>query len=76
MHQGAKYFAGKLNQCLDEIDAPASLRDRAAILSSTFDIPKQQAWHLLEGQQFPSEDLLKAIAAEFEVDYNWLVGQK
>jgi len=71
-----KHFTEKLNHCLDEIDAPASVRERAAILSKSLDIPKQQAWSLLEGLQTPDPALLQKIAAEFEVDVKWLYGEK
>jgi len=71
-----KAFADKLNQCLDEIDAPSSTRERAAILSKSLDIPKQYAWSLLEGQQAPDQALLEKIATEFEVDIKWLSGEK
>lgn len=74
MTQGAKHFAEKLNRCLDETGAPASARERAAILSKMLDIPKQIAWSLVEGQQRPDSDLLQRIAIEFEVDSKWLAG--
>jgi hypothetical protein len=68
----AKRFAEKLNHCLDETGAPAQVRERAAILSKMLDIPKQQAWSLLEGQQVPDQALMNKIATEFEVDLQWL----
>lgn len=74
MPHSAKHFAEKLNHCLDETDAPAQVRERAAILSKMLDIPKQQAWSILEGQQYPSAELIQRIADEFEVDVNWLTG--
>ena len=70
-----KHFAQKLNQCLDESEAPTPVRERANILSKMLDIPKQQAWSILEGQQLPEETLLQRIAAEFEVDTKWLCGK-
>lgn len=70
-----KYFAAKLNQCLDESEAPAPVRERASILSKMLDIPKQQAWSFLEGHQLPENNLLKRIAEEFEVDPKWLCGE-
>lgn len=74
MTQSAKHFAEKLNRCLDETGAPASARERAAILSKMLDIPKQTAWCLVEGQQRPDPELLERIATEFEVDTKWLAG--
>lgn len=76
MPQGAKHFAERLNHCLDETGAPPSARERAAILSKMLDIPKQQAWSLIEGQQYPDATLLNRIAVEFEVESHWLSGDK
>lgn len=73
MQKSAKHFAEKLNQCLNEIDAPNSSRDRAAILSKLLDIPKQQAWSLVEGHLIPDDTLIKKIATEFDVDAKWLL---
>jgi hypothetical protein len=72
----AKLFAERLNHCLDETDAPSQVRERAVILSKMIDIPKQQAWALLEGQQLPDQALLQQIANEFEVEPDWLIGNK
>lgn len=72
----AKHFAERLNRCLSDTDAPAQLRERAAILSKLLDIPRQDAWSFLEGHQVPHTDILERIADEFEVDPNWLVGEK
>lgn len=72
MSQSAKYFAARLNHCLDETSAPASIRERATVLSKMLDIPKQQAWSFIEGHQIPDQDLLQKIANEFEVDPGWL----
>jgi hypothetical protein len=74
VHVSAKRFAEKLNHCLDETGAPAQVRERACILSKMLDIPKQQAWGLLEGQQVPDQTLLSKVASEFEVDLKWLAG--
>jgi hypothetical protein len=68
----AKEFAEKLNRCLDESDAPAPVRERASILSKMLDIPKQQAWSILEGQLLPEHSIVQRIAVEFEVDLKWL----
>lgn len=75
MQQSAKRFADRLNQCLDDTGAPASERERAIILSKILDIPKQQAWALLEGQTQPDQPTLDKIATEFEVDSAWLSGK-
>lgn len=69
-------FSDRLNTCLDETGAPKSIRERAAVLSKILDIPKQQAWGLLEGHLIPDQDVLKRIADEFEVEIQWLTGDK
>ncbi len=74
MQQIGKHFAEKLNHCLDDTGAPMPMRERAIILSRMLDIPKQQAWSILEGQQLPDSELLGRIAKEFEVDPQWLTG--
>jgi hypothetical protein len=71
----AKDFAEKLNKCLDESEAPALVRERASILSKLLDIPKQQAWSILEGHLLPEHSILQRIAVEFEVDVKWLCGK-
>ncbi len=76
MQQSAKYFATRLNSCLDDTGAPIHARERAAVLSKMINIPKQQAWTLLEGHQLPNSDLIQKIAIEFEVDPEWLIGNK
>lgn len=73
MPQNTKLVAAKLNQCLDELDAPNNSRERSIILSKILNIPKQQAWGLLEGQIYPDDDLLEMIASELEVSSEWLV---
>lgn len=76
MPQSTRYFAERLNHCLDDLDAPASIRERAVILCKMLAIPRQQAWSLLEGHQVPDQHLLNQIASEFEVDSKWLCGEK
>jgi hypothetical protein len=71
-----RVFSERLNHCLDETGAPNSVRERAAILNKLIDIPKQNAWGMLEGHQLPDSVLLKKIADEFEVDPEWLSGDK
>lgn len=71
-----RHFAERLNSCLDETGAPAHTRERAVILSKLLDIPKQQAWSYIEGQQLPESAILQRMADEFEVDPQWLTGEK
>lgn len=76
MSANPKTFSQRLNQCLDETEAPESARDRAVILSKMMEIPRQTAWSLLEGHLLPDELLLQKFAKEFEVDEDWLLGKK
>lgn len=71
-----KHFAERLNKCLDELGVPFDRRGRGAILSKMLQIPRHQAWLLLEGHQLPDEALLNQIAQEFEVEPNWLLAKK
>jgi hypothetical protein len=73
--QKAKHFAERLNSCLDDSGAPSQIRERSVVLGKMLDIPKQQAWSLLEGHQLPNQELLLKIASEFEVDPKWLSGE-
>lgn len=68
MKHNIKSFAQELNKSMDEMEAPANIRERAVILSKILQIPKQQAWGLLEGQIFPDEELLQRIANELEMN--------
>lgn len=76
MAQSAKHFAERLNKCLDDADAPAQVRERSVILSKMLDISKHQAFNLLEGHLLPNQELLQRIAEEFDVDSDWLSGNK
>ncbi|MDR3491744.1 MAG: hypothetical protein P4M12_06835 [Gammaproteobacteria bacterium] len=76
MQQIAKDFAERLNKCLDELNMPVNSRERSVMLSKMLDIPKQQAWSLIEGQLIPNDVLLQQIADELEVETDWLQGKK
>ena len=73
--QNLKIFSERLNQCLDETGAPASARERSAILSKMINIPKPLARSLIEGQQIPDPATLQEIAKEFDIDPKWLTGE-
>lgn len=74
--QSIKHFAERLNSCLDDMGAPGPIKERAVVLGKMLNIPRQQAWALLEGHQIPDRDFLLEIANEFEVDPDWLAGEK
>lgn len=76
MPTSGRVFSERLHHCLDDTDAPASVRERAAILSKMIDIPRQLAWSLLDGHQIPDHNTIEKIAGEFEVDPLWLAGEK
>lgn len=68
MQQNAKQLAIQINKSLNDLGVPINSRERALILSKMLDIPKQQAWGLLEGHALPDDILLKKIAVELEID--------
>jgi hypothetical protein len=71
VQQSAKYFSGRLNQCLDELGVPSGGRERAVLLGKMLHIPKQQAWGLLEGQVFPDKLIFQQLSAELDVEENY-----
>lgn len=73
MIKTAKEIAEKLNQTLDELGLPNNIRERSSLLSKMIDIPKQQAWSLLEGQSLPEGELIEKIATELEIEKEWLI---
>jgi hypothetical protein len=76
VQQNIKHFSARLNECLDNIEAPASTRERATILSKLLTIPKQEAWSLIEGHHPPSPITLEKLSQEFDVPLEWLMGEK
>ena len=76
MTQTPKEFAEKLNKCLDQMDAPASLRERSLVLKKMFKISEEQAIKLVDGKQVPDKALIEKMAEEFEEDVKWLSGEK
>jgi hypothetical protein len=65
--QHAKQLAIQINKSLNDLGVPINSRERALILSKMLDIPKQQAWGLLEGHSLPDDTLLKKIENELEI---------
>lgn len=76
MLQNPRLFLERLNNCFDDTGAPASVRERAVILSKLIDIPRPTAFSMLEGHLLPDDKILQQIADEFEVDATWLAGNK
>jgi hypothetical protein len=68
-----KKLAYQINKSLDEIGVPENSKERVAIFSRMLDIPRQQAWSLLEGQLIPDKAILEKIADELEIDTNLVV---
>lgn len=68
MQQTAKQFAQQLNKVLDDMEVPTPIKERSVILSKMVNIPKQQAWSLLEGHVLPDAHLLNTLIVELEVD--------
>jgi hypothetical protein len=76
VQQLGKQFSERLNKILDELDMPVPIRERAALLSKMLDIPRQQAFSILDGHLIPDAQLLERIAAELEVEPHQLTGSK
>jgi len=68
VQQIAKQLAIQINKTLNDLGVPINSRERAQILSKMLDIPKQQAWGLLEGHSLPDDIILKKISNEFEIE--------
>jgi hypothetical protein len=70
-----RQFSEKLNQELDSIDVPMREDERLEAFSKMFHIPKFKADAILHGVYLPDEKLLHAIADEFEINADWLIGK-
>ena len=70
-----KRFSERLNKELDNIGAPETSAERIEVLSKLVKIPKFKAEALLSGATNPDAALLNALAQEFEVSADWLVGK-
>ncbi|MBV8802136.1 MAG: hypothetical protein JO131_04095 [Gammaproteobacteria bacterium] len=68
MQLSTKKLAHEINKSLDEIGVPENSKERLAIFSRMLDIPRQQAWSILEGQSIPDEKILEKITNELEID--------
>lgn len=73
--QHAKRLADQVNKTLNDLDVPTNSKERAAILSKMLNIPKQQAWSILEGHSLPDEITLKKISNELEIDIHFLINK-
>ena len=70
-----KLFIERLNKELDSIGVPEATGERIEVLSKLVKIPKFKAEALLQGAIIPSEELINALAHEFEVSPQWLLGK-
>jgi hypothetical protein len=69
-------FVERLNQILSEADLPKMPADRAEVFAKIFDLDVITAERIIDGLTLPTENLLNAIAEEFEVTPAWLSGQE
>lgn len=76
MQQSAKKLSDQLNKSFDEMGMPHNTRERAVMLSKMLQIPKPQAWGLLDGHLFPDEELARRITSVLEVNLDWLHKQR
>lgn len=70
-----KRFSERLNKELDTIGVPEASAERIEVLAKLLKIPKFKAESLLNGITSPDATLLNTIAAELEVDADWLLGK-
>ena len=70
-----RQFAERLNKELDSIEAPPRENERVEAFAKMFHIPKFRAEAILHGIYLPDENLLNAVANEFEVNADWLIGK-
>ncbi|OGV49833.1 MAG: hypothetical protein A3F46_04910 [Legionellales bacterium RIFCSPHIGHO2_12_FULL_42_9] len=70
-----RQFAERLNRELDGIEAPLREDERVEAFSKMFHIPKFRAEAILHGTYLPDENLLNAVADEFEINADWLIGK-
>lgn len=71
-----KRFSERLNKELDNIGVPETSSERIEVLSKLIKVPKFKAEALLNGATHPDEHILNALAEEFEVSAEWLVGKE
>ena len=70
-----RQFSERLNQELDNIEVPEREAERIDAFSIMFHLPKFKAEAILHGVYLPDETLLQAIANEFEINPDWLLGK-
>ncbi|MFA5959382.1 MAG: hypothetical protein WC785_02605 [Tatlockia sp.] len=70
-----KQFSERLNKELDAIEAPLRIDERVEVFAKLIKIPKFKADALLNGATLPDQLLLDKIAAEFQVNPDWLLGK-
>ncbi len=67
MRYTSKELAQELHKSLDGLGVSIHGHDRAMMLSKMLDIPKPEAWSLLEGYTFPDKPLLRKISETLEI---------
>lgn len=70
-----KIFAERLNQALDDIEAPEEHDERVDALSKLINIKKFKADALLSGNLVPDPVCLNSLAEQLEVAPEWLLGK-
>ena len=73
---GNKLFADRLHMELDKMDLPKPKNERIETFAKLISVPRFQAESILNGN-IPSEiDVRARIAAELEVELDWLLGKE
>jgi hypothetical protein len=72
----SRNFVKRLHSLLDEAGVPVSLYEREQAFAKLFVLPANKSRLILQGQVLPEDPTLEAVAAEFEVNLNWLLGRE
>lgn len=70
-----KQFSERLNKELDNIGVPLLGSERIDVFARLMKLPKYKAESLLNGNTIPDVELLGLLAAELEVNGEWLIGK-
>lgn len=70
-----KQFSERLNKELDSIGVPSLGSERIDVFAKLMKLPKYKAESILNGNIIPDVELLGLLAAELEVNSEWLIGK-
>lgn len=68
-------FVERLNRLLDHAEFPQNMQERAMAFGKMFGLKPIVSQSILSGSLAPKPEVLEAIAEEFEVKMDWLLGK-